>query len=152
MYMRIGVALLCLAASPAMAGEMSPEQARRFVVGKTFAYSCFDGTRGAGKIQADGSVIGTVQVAGRGPTKYAVLPPNTLRVRGEKVCAAVKGVMFEPCFQLEQTGDRSFRGSISGFNFAYCDFSRGGRSRAGFMRTAEQHRPGSGALRSSLAQ
>jgi hypothetical protein len=31
---------------------------------------------------------------------------------------------FEPCFHLEKTDDRSFRGSLSGLGFAYCDFTR----------------------------
>jgi hypothetical protein len=29
---------------------------------------------------------------------------------------------FEPCFHIEKTDDRSFRGSWMGF--AYCDFTR----------------------------
>ncbi|MCC7347998.1 MAG: hypothetical protein IT538_11425, partial [Variibacter sp.] len=61
---------------------------------------------------------------------------------------------FEPCFNLQQTGDRSFRGSISGFGFAYCDFVRGGgRGRGAILRTATRergHKPL--ALRSSLAE
>jgi hypothetical protein len=31
---------------------------------------------------------------------------------------------FEPCFHIEKTDDRSFRGSLSGLGFAYCDFTR----------------------------
>ena len=47
-----------------------------------------------------------------------------LRVRGEAVCASLQGMLFEPCFHLEKTDDRSFRGSLSGLGFAYCDFTR----------------------------
>ena len=45
-----GVALMVglLAAVPAIAGEMSADEARRFVIGKLFNYTCFEGTRGAG--------------------------------------------------------------------------------------------------------
>ena len=32
-----------------------------------FAYTCFDGTTGAGRIYADGSVAGNIQVGGSGP-------------------------------------------------------------------------------------
>ena len=46
------------------------------------------------------------------------------RVRGEAVCASLQGMLFEPCFHLEKTDDRSFRGSLSGLGFAYCDFTR----------------------------
>jgi hypothetical protein len=117
-----------MGALPAMAGEMKADEARRFVVGKLFSYSCFDGTRGAGRIYADGSVAGTVQFRGQGPVRYAALPSGTLKVKGESVCASVRGLFFEPCFNLNKTDARSFRGSLSGMNFAYCQFTRrGGR-------------------------
>jgi len=32
---------------PALAGMMTAEEARKFVAGKVFAFTCFDGTRGA---------------------------------------------------------------------------------------------------------
>ena len=121
---RIAVVLAGLvSALPAAAGEMTPDEARRFVVGKQFAYTCFEGTRGAGRIHADGSVAGYIQVRGSAP-RYVVLPANTLRVKGAAVCAQVRGMPFEPCFNLQKTGHTSFRGSISGFGFAYCDFHR----------------------------
>jgi hypothetical protein len=31
---------------------------------------------------------------------------------------------FEPCFNLDRTNANSFRGSITGLGFAYCDFTR----------------------------
>jgi hypothetical protein len=37
-----------------------PEQARAFVVGKVFSYTCFEGTSGVGRIFPDGSVVGTI--------------------------------------------------------------------------------------------
>jgi hypothetical protein len=52
------------------------------------------------------------------------LPAGTLRVRGETYCANLKGMMFEPCFNLVRLDDRSFRGAVSGLGFAYCDFTR----------------------------
>ncbi|MEX0751309.1 MAG: hypothetical protein WD073_00080 [Xanthobacteraceae bacterium] len=112
------------ASAPALSGEMKPDEARRFVIGKLFAFNCFEGTRGAGRIYADGSVMGTVQFGGAGPIRYIRLPVGTLRVKNESVCATVRGMPFEPCFNLEQTDKASFRGSVSGFSFAYCDFNR----------------------------
>jgi hypothetical protein len=112
---------------PASAEEMKPAEARRFVVGKTFSFTCFEGTRGAGRIRADGSVAGTIQFQGRGPVRYVGLPSNTLQVRGERVCASVRGLFFEPCFYLNKTSRRSFRGSLLGLSFAYCDFNSGRR-------------------------
>ena len=120
-----GLALLIglLAAVPAMAGEMSAEEARRFVIGKLFSYTCFEGTRGAGRVLPDGSVVGSIQLQGAGPMRYAALPPGTLRVKGEAVCASVRGLPVEPCFNLERISDNSFRGSISGLRFASCEFN-----------------------------
>jgi hypothetical protein len=30
---------------------------------------------------------------------------------------------FEPCFDLNRIDDQSFRGSVLGMDFAYCDFA-----------------------------
>jgi hypothetical protein len=115
-----------LAAVPAVAGEMSAEEARRFVVGKLFNYTCFEGTRGQGRVNSDGSVAGSIQFQGAGPVRYAHLPANTLQVKGEAVCASLRGLFIQPCFNLERISDSSFRGSISGLGFAYCEFTRSG--------------------------
>ena len=122
---RLVVLLLgIVAALPAAADEMKPDEARRFISGKLFAYNCFDGTRGAGRIFVDGSVVGTIQIRGDGPVRMASLPTGTLQIKGEAVCASMRGLPFEPCFNLERTDQNSFRGSVSGLGFAYCDFTR----------------------------
>lgn len=113
-----------LAALPAIAGEMSAEEARRFVIGKTFSYNCFEGTRGQGRVHADGSVVGSIQFQGAGKVRYAALPANTLQVKGGSVCASLRGLPIEPCFNLTKTDEQSFRGAISGLGFAYCEFTR----------------------------
>jgi hypothetical protein len=146
------VALAATLATPAVAGEMTPEQARHFVVGKVFTYSCFEGTAGAGRIQADGSVAGTIQLQGSGPVRRAALPAGTLRVKGDKVCASVKGLPFEPCFKLERTSAKSFRGSLSGFGFAYCDFVHKGRRGRHILRSASRQHNKPVALRSTLTE
>jgi hypothetical protein len=118
-----------LAAVPAAAGEMSAEEARRFVIGKIFSYTCFEGTRGQGRVNSDGSVTGSIQFQGSGEVRHAHLPANTLQVKGESVCASLRGLPMQPCFNLERKSASSFRGSISGLGFAYCDFTRpGGRT------------------------
>jgi hypothetical protein len=121
-----GVALAAglLAAAPAMAGEMSADEARRFVMGKMFNYTCFEGTRGQGRVLPDGSVVGSIQFRGSGQTRYAALPPGTVQVKGEAVCAQVRGLPVQPCFNLVRVDNNTFRGSISGLGFAYCEFSR----------------------------
>src|SRR5690349_22137022 len=73
-----------LAAVPAIAGEMSADEARRFVIGKMFNYTCFEGTRGQGRVYADGSVVGSIQFQGSGAVRYAHLPAGTLRVKDRK--------------------------------------------------------------------
>jgi hypothetical protein len=144
-----GAALAVFAAKPALAGEMSAEEARRFVAGKVFAFNCFDGTRGAGRIFNDGSAVGTVQISGSGPLRHARLPAGTLLVKGNAVCASIKGMYFEPCFNLTKQDEFRFRGAISGMGFAYCDFTRrGGRiqmasaARARLGKPVDLNRPG----------
>jgi hypothetical protein len=112
------------ALAPAWAGELRPEEAKKFVAGKYFSYTCFDGTSGAGRINADGSVVGTIQVAGTAQVHLVALPIGTVRVQPDSVCASLRGMPFEPCFKVEQTDPKSFRGSLTAFNFAYCDFTR----------------------------
>src|SRR3569623_1298973 len=128
MLARIVLVAVAAAATiaPAVAGGMNADEARRFVAGKVFAFTCFDGTRGAGRILDDLGAAGAVQFSGAGPVRHLRLPGNTLQIRGQNVCASIKGIPFEPCFNLEKTDDRSFRGSVSGMGFAYCDFHHQG--------------------------
>ena len=108
----------------ATAEELGPEQAKAFVVGKLFAYTCFDGTAGMGRIFADGSVVGTIRPGGRGEVRFASLPPGTIKVEGTSMCAHLSGMPLQPCFRVEKIDYRSFRGSVAGLGFAYCDFSQ----------------------------
>ena len=67
-----------------------------------------------------------MQFSGSGPVRHIRLPGNTLQIRGQAVCASIKGLPFEPCFNLDKKDERSFRGSVSGMGFAYCDFRHQG--------------------------
>jgi len=124
MLRKVALTIGLLAAAPAMAAEMTATEARHFVVGKLFNYTCFEGTRGQGRVLPDGSVVGSIQFQGSGQVRYAMLPANTVQVRGEAVCASLRGLPMQPCFNLERIDDKSFRGSISGLGFAYCEFTR----------------------------
>jgi hypothetical protein len=127
--------------APALAGQMmGAEEARRFVSGKVFAFTCFDGTRGAGRILDDGGAAGAVQFSGSGPVRHIRLPGNTLQVRGQAVCASIKGIPFEPCFNLDKKDERNFRGSVSGMGFAYCDFRHQGAAQMMMARAAARPR------------
>jgi hypothetical protein len=118
------VAGVLAALSQPLAGELKPEEAKKFVAGKYFSYSCFDGTAGAGRINADGSVVGTIQIGGAGPARLVALPTGTIQVQHDSICASLRGMPFQPCFTVDQTDAKSFRGSLTALSFAYCDFTR----------------------------
>jgi hypothetical protein len=144
----LGTVTAAVVVTPALAGMMSAEEARRFVAGKVFAFTCFDGTRGAGRILDDMGAAGAVQFSGQGPIRHVRLPGNTLQIRGQAVCAALRGLPFEPCFNLDKKDERSFRGSVSGMSFAYCDFHHQGAvqmlmARAARPRSHRTERTGS---------
>ena len=123
--LRVSILLAGIASAvPAVGGEMRPEDARRFIAGRTFSYTCFDGTTGAGRINYDGSVAGYVSIGGPGHARFVALPAGTVRVVGDRYCASVRGIPFQPCFNLQKTSLHSFRGSVTGMTFAYCDFRR----------------------------
>src|ERR1700742_5093937 len=122
----LGAAVSVATIVPAMAGQMNAEEAKPFVSGKVFTFTCFDGTRGAGRILDDMGAAGAVQFSGSGPIRHIRLPGNTLQIRGQAVCASLRGIPFEPCFNLEKQDEVSFRGSVSGMGFAYCDFHHQG--------------------------
>ena len=125
--------------APALAGQMmNADEARKFVAGKVFAFTCFDGTRGAGRVFDDGGAAGSVQFSGSGPVRHMRLPSNTLQVRGQMVCASIKGLPFEPCFNLDKKDERNFRGSVSGLGFAYCDFRHQGAEQMLLARAVAQ--------------
>jgi hypothetical protein len=111
---------------PALAGPMNADEARKFVAGKVFAFTCFDGTRGAGRLLDDMGAAGAIQFSGSGPVRHVRLPGNTLQIRGQAVCASLRGLPFEPCFNLDKMDDKTFRGSVSGMGFAYCEFHHQG--------------------------
>jgi len=132
----LGAVVAGTAIAPALAGQMNAEEARRFVAGKVFAFTCFDGTRGAGRILDDLGAAGAVQFSGAGPIRHLRLPGNTLQIRGQAVCASIRGIPFEPCFNLDKRDERSFRGSVSGMSFAYCDFHHQGAAQMLMARAA----------------
>jgi len=126
--------------APALAGQMNAEEARKFVSGKVFAFTCFDGTRGAGRVLDDMGATGAVQFNGSGPVRHLRLPGNTLQIRGQAVCASIKGIPFEPCFNLDKKDEVSFRGSVSGMGFAYCDFRHQGAAQMLMARAVARPR------------
>jgi hypothetical protein len=115
---------LTLAPSAAWAQEpMNAASAISYIAGRHFAYRCFDGTHGAGRILADGSGFGSIRPGGQGPLRFVQLPTGTLYVSGEKICARLRGLPWDPCFNLTRTSASSFRGAISGLGWMYCDFT-----------------------------
>ena len=125
---------------PALAGMMNADEARKFVAGKVFAFNCFDGTRGAGRVFDDLGASGSIQFSGAGPVRHVRLPGNTLQIRGQSVCASIKGLPFEPCFNLDRRDERTFRGSVSGMGFAYCEFRHQGAAQMLMARAVARPR------------
>lgn len=119
----ITIGFLIAAATGGSAQVLSASDARDFVAGKFFYYSCFDGTSGAGRIHADGSAVGTLQPGGSDRVRNVALPAGTLHERNGRYCANLKGLSFQPCFIVTKTGQNSFRGAISGLSFMSCEFS-----------------------------
>ena len=123
MFVRVALVCTCvLWVLSAVAEELGPDQARAFIVDKLFDYICFDGTVGRGRIFPDGSVVGTIQVRDQSQVRFANLPPGTIRVDGTEICAHLAGLPITPCFKVQKIDNRSFRGSVAGLDFAYCDF------------------------------
>src|SRR6266702_4205783 len=111
----------------ALAGMRNGDEAGRFVTGKVFAFSCFDGSRGAGRVLDDLGAAGSIQFSGSGPIRHVRLPGNTLQIRGQAVCASIKGLPFEPCFNLDKRVDRSLRGATALAASPRGAVARGGR-------------------------
>jgi hypothetical protein len=120
----VAVVIAIATAGPVIAGEITASEARSSIIGKLFSYTCFDRTHGTARVYPDGSVVGSIQFQGAGPDRYAAMPAGTLRVDGERVCASLRGLIVQPCFNLERTSVDSFRGSVQGLNLAYCDFTQ----------------------------
>jgi hypothetical protein len=141
---------------PALAGMMTAEEARKFVAGRVFSFTCVDGTRGAGRILDDMGAAGAVQFNGSGPIRHIRLPGNTLQIRGQSVCASLRGMPFEPCFNLDKKDEVSFRGSVSGMSFAYCDFQHQGGTQMlmarSVARSRSRHAERTGSIDNSRAE
>jgi hypothetical protein len=149
----LGTVMAGALVAPAFAGMMTADEARRFVAGKVFVFNCFDGTRGAGRILDDMGAAGAIQFSGSGPIRHLRLPGNTLQIRGQSVCASLRGLPFEPCFNLDKKDEASFRGSVSGMSFAYCDFRhQGGTSMLMARAVARPHSLRTGSIETPQAE
>jgi hypothetical protein len=56
------------------------------------------------------------------------------------VCASLKGLPFEPCFNLDKRDESTFRGSVSGMGFAYCEFHHQGAAQMLMARAVARPR------------
>src|ERR1051325_1838132 len=96
MLLRAVAAAVAAAATvtPASAESMKAEFARRFVAGKLFSFTCFEGSTGTGRIFNDGSVAGVMKMRGEGPTRFMHLPPGSLYPQEGRICSNVRGALF----------------------------------------------------------
>jgi hypothetical protein len=120
-------AVAALWAMPVAAGNMGADEARRFVVGNPFSFTCFEGTSGEGRVNGDRFGWRCDPLGGSGVPQNATLPPGTLRVRDDAICALISGLTFEVCFDVDRTGAKSFRGSVAAMSpLASCHFINSG--------------------------
>jgi hypothetical protein len=113
MVARHAVAVVTLLSfSPVLAENLDAEAARRFIVGKLFAFTCADGSRGVARVYDDGSVIGTIQFHGSEQPRPVWLPAETLKLTGETVCASLNRT--ELCFALSKTVIKVFGPRLRG--------------------------------------
>ncbi len=126
--LRVGACLIGSVgrAAGTMAGEMTAEEARRFVIGKTFSYNCFEEARaGRAACMPTGPVVGSIQFQGAGKVALrGAAAPTRCRSKASRCAASLRGLPIEPCFNLKKIDEQSFRGSISRLGFAYCEFTR----------------------------
>src|ERR1700753_4112306 len=98
------------------------------------------------------AAAGAVHFSGAGPIRHIRLPGNTLQIRGQSVCASLRGLPFEPCFNLDKKDEASFRGSVSGMSFAYCDLHHQGGASMLMARAAARPRSRAVAVDDSRAE
>ena len=138
MAARLAVLCACiLAATSAVAQELTPSEAWAFMLGKPFALTCADGTVGEGRIHPDGSVVGRIRPHGQGDMRAGTLPAGTVRVSDTGLCAYFPGLPIPPCLNVRKIDRRRFHASLSILGFSYCEIDSLG---ARFPR----HGPGRG--------
>ena len=130
MSTRIAIVLAGLVtAVPAQAAEMKADEARRFIIGKLFSYTAFYGTSGAGRVYADGSVIGTIR-NGRGGVRFmagdAGRHAESEGRRRVRQCARHAVRALSSAWTSQPV---SFRGSLGAFGIAVLPFRLPRRSR-----------------------
>jgi hypothetical protein len=54
--------------------------------------------------------------------EFGIHEAGTVKADGNSICAHVSGLPVVPYFRVQRTTSQSFRGSIAGFESAYCDF------------------------------
>jgi hypothetical protein len=95
-----------LAVTPVLAEPMNADAARRFVAGKLFSFTCFEGSSGTGRIFNDGSVAGVVRMRVPARCVSCACRPERFTPRATR-SARVKGAFSIPA-STSKTSERSF--------------------------------------------
>ncbi len=98
------------AAVPAVAGNMGADEARRFVVGNLFSFTCFEGTSGEGRVYADGSVGGVIRLGGSGPKWSAVRGMLRARSHGREELSRFARCKQDRVLPIHQAGQSGRNG------------------------------------------
>jgi len=131
-------AYLIIAASPALAAELSPQEAIEFVPGKWWRFSCNVGVRGIGLVQKeDGCVVAKVEsdsIFGafisiwEGGTKFLTFPAGTINIvrssdgTPSAICTTQFGFGLRTCFTVNKISDEHFFGYRKSRPQDKCDF------------------------------
>ena len=114
--------------APALAGQMmNADEARRFVAGKVFAFTCFDGTRGAGRMLRGwrrggrGAILRLRSGAPHAPSRQYAPGPRPVRLRLDQG-ASVRAVL-----QPRQAGRAQLPRIGLGHGFRLLRFPSSGR-------------------------
>jgi hypothetical protein len=116
-----GVVAIITLCTPAFAERLTPQQAKRFIQGNKWSYTC-PLTKGWGRFNSDGSVTAEFQTLGFSPYKKN-FPPGSMTISSDGSLCMPKMFNTDVCFFVDKIDNRHFRGTSSGFIRFSCDFA-----------------------------
>jgi hypothetical protein len=115
-------AVLSLAAVPAGAKELSPDEIRKALIGASLSFSCLDRTSGTARYNANGTASATLRIP-TGDTFETEKVTGQVKVTDDDgICVLFKGEVG--CFRVTQTGANRYRATLAAGPRFWCDFTR----------------------------
>jgi hypothetical protein len=114
--------VLVLAALPATARELSPDEIRKALIGANLSFSCLDRTSGSARYNPNGTATATLRIP-VGDTFETERVTGQVKVTDDDgICVLFKGDVG--CFRVVQTGARTYRATLAAGPRFWCDFTR----------------------------